>query len=50
MIRTYHDLFVNVGYRVRSEEIFHGVKDGAEIDVLIALFERPEKVDPPLGL
>ena len=50
IIRTYHDLFVNVGYRLASEEIFRGRKDGAEIEVLISVFGRSEKANPPVGL
>ena len=40
IIRTYRDLFLNVGYHLEAEEIFHGVKNGVEIDVLIALFQK----------
>ncbi len=40
LIRTYRDLFVNVGYQVNAEEIFHGRKNGLEIEVLITLFEK----------
>lgn len=50
IIRTYHDLFVNVGYRRESEEIFRGTKDGADIEVLISVFGKAEKADPPIGL
>jgi cyclopropane fatty-acyl-phospholipid synthase-like methyltransferase len=39
IIRTYHDLFRNVGYAA-SEEIFHGTKNAAELDVIIALFTK----------
>ncbi len=39
-IRTYRDLFLNVGYEIRSEEIFRGTKNGVQIDVLITLFEK----------
>ncbi len=38
IIRTYHDLFLNVGYRLESEEMFRGTKDGADLDVLISLY------------
>jgi SAM-dependent methyltransferase len=40
LIRTYRDLFVNVGYRVNVEEIFQGTKNGADIEVLITLLEK----------
>lgn len=38
VIRTYHDLFLNVGYECGTEEEFRGEKDGVEIAVLISLF------------
>jgi predicted TPR repeat methyltransferase len=38
IIRTYRDLFLNVGYQLDSEEIFRGTKDGADIEVIISLF------------
>jgi SAM-dependent methyltransferase len=45
LIRTYRDLFVNVGYRLEAEEIFRGTKDGADLEVLITLFAKvPEEV------
>jgi SAM-dependent methyltransferase len=40
IIRTYHELFVNVGYRLTSEETFLGTKEGADIEVLISLFSK----------
>jgi 2-polyprenyl-3-methyl-5-hydroxy-6-metoxy-1,4-benzoquinol methylase len=40
IIRTYHDLFRNVGFVVRNDTVFRGVKNGAEIEALITLFER----------
>jgi SAM-dependent methyltransferase len=40
IIRTYHNLFVNVGYRLESEEIYCGKKDGADIKVLISVFGK----------
>jgi SAM-dependent methyltransferase len=50
IIRTYHDLFVNVGYRVQSEQMFRGDKDGVDIEVLISVFDKPEKANAPAGL
>jgi SAM-dependent methyltransferase len=41
IIRTYRDLFLNVGYRLEAEEIFHGTKSGVDIEVLISLFVKP---------
>ena len=40
IIRTYHNLFVNVGYNIRAEEVFRGTKNGVSIEVLITLFEK----------
>jgi hypothetical protein len=40
IIRTYRDLFVNVGYHVAAEEMWQGSKDSVELDVLITLFEK----------
>jgi hypothetical protein len=40
LIRTYRDLFVNVGYGVEAEEIFQGTKNDVQIEVLITLFEK----------
>jgi SAM-dependent methyltransferase len=47
IIRTYHNLFVNVGYRRESERIFRGKKDGVEIEVLISVFEKAENTHFP---
>jgi SAM-dependent methyltransferase len=41
IIRTYHDLFRNVGYETESEEIVRGAKDGAELEILISRFVKP---------
>ena len=40
LIRTYRDLFVNVGYQVEMEESFRGTKNSVEIEMLITLFEK----------
>jgi SAM-dependent methyltransferase len=40
LIRTYRDLFVNVGYHIKTEETFRGTKNGVEIQALITLFEK----------
>ena len=40
VIRTYRDLFLNVGYRLEAEEIFRGSKDGATLEALISLFAK----------
>jgi predicted TPR repeat methyltransferase len=41
IIRTYKDLFVNVGYRLETDEIFTGTKNGADLEVLISVFLKP---------
>lgn len=40
VIRTYRDLFVNVGFDLARETVYTGVKDETSIDVLISLFEK----------
>lgn len=40
LVRTYHDLFRNVGYTIESETTYAGEKDGTAIDVLITVFNR----------
>jgi SAM-dependent methyltransferase len=47
LIRTYRDLFVNVGYQIKTEENFRGTKNSAEIDMLITLFEKPQENGHP---
>ena len=50
IIRTYHDLFLNVGYQLDAEETFRGTKDGADIEVIISLFGKaPAEKDSPLA-
>jgi SAM-dependent methyltransferase len=41
VIRTYHDLFRNVGYETESEETMRGAKDGVELEILISRFVKP---------
>jgi SAM-dependent methyltransferase len=41
LIRTYHDLFRNVGYQVETEEVMRGMKDGVELEVLITRLVKP---------
>jgi SAM-dependent methyltransferase len=38
LIRTYRDLFLNVGYTLETEEVFRGAKDGVPLEVLISVF------------
>jgi SAM-dependent methyltransferase len=40
VIRSYHDLFRNVGFRIEAEQIFRGNKNGADIEVQVTLFAR----------
>ena len=40
IIRTYRDLFLNVGYRLEAEETFHGTKNGVHLEVLISLYNK----------
>lgn len=44
IIRTYRDLFINVGYRLEHEENFKGSKNNVELDVLISLFRKPSNI------
>ena len=41
IIRTYRDLFLNVGYRLETEDIFQGTKNGVDFEILISLFVKP---------
>ena len=40
IIRTYRDLFVNVGYSLTSEEVFQGTKNGVQFEVLMSLLGK----------
>jgi SAM-dependent methyltransferase len=40
LIRTYHDLFRNVGYQLEAEELFKGAKKGVDFEVLTSLFTK----------
>ncbi len=46
VIRTYRDLCVNVGFLLEREEVFHGMKDDTELEVLISLLRRPPMTTP----
>ena len=41
IIRTYRDLFGNVGYHLDDERVFRGEKHGAQLEVLMSLFVKP---------
>lgn len=47
LIRTYRDLFVNVGYNVEAENIFKGTKRGVDFEVLVTLYTKPSQRTPP---
>lgn len=40
LIRTYRDLFLNVGYSLEAEEVFRGRKNGVDLEVLVSLFVK----------
>jgi predicted TPR repeat methyltransferase len=42
VIRTYRDLFVNVGYTIETEEVYKATKRGVEFEVLMTLYGKPE--------
>jgi SAM-dependent methyltransferase len=42
LIRTYRDLFGNVGYHLEAEEVFRGTKDSVELEVLMSRFGKRE--------
>jgi SAM-dependent methyltransferase len=41
IIRTYHDLFVNVGYGVERQDSFLGTKNDTALETLITIFLKP---------
>jgi predicted TPR repeat methyltransferase len=43
IIRTYRDLFVNVGYTIESEEVYKATKRGVQFEVLTTLYCKPEE-------
>jgi SAM-dependent methyltransferase len=40
IIGTYRHLFLNVGYGLKSEEIFRGEKNGVNLEVMISLYQK----------
>lgn len=42
IIRTYRDLFLNVGYELNAEKILAGEKHGVQLEVLMSLFRKSE--------
>ena len=44
IIRTYRDLFVNVGYTIETEEVYKAAKKGVDFEVLMTLYKKlPEE-------
>jgi SAM-dependent methyltransferase len=43
LIRTYRDLFVNVGFTIEREEVYKAAKKGVDFEVLITLFTKQPK-------
>ncbi len=43
LIRTYRDLFLNVGYRLEAEETLRGTKDGVALEILGSLFAKTQE-------
>jgi predicted TPR repeat methyltransferase len=44
IIRTYRDLFVNVGYMIEAEEVYKATKKGVDFEVLMTLYRKlPEE-------
>ena len=46
VIRTYRDMFLNVGYRLDTEELFSGRKNDVDLEVLISLFCNGDAMIP----
>ena len=46
VLRTYRDLFRNVGYELSVEQSLQGEKDGIMQDSLICLFDKPPHANP----
>src|SRR5919108_3389725 len=40
LTHTYRDLFVNVGYRIETEEVYKAAKKGVEFEVLMTLYNK----------
>lgn len=48
LIDTYRDLFLNVGFQLERQEMYCGIKEGAEMKVLMSLFatSASKSLDP----
>jgi hypothetical protein len=40
IIRTYHHLFVNVGYAIETKHIVRRTKNGQDFEILMTLYTR----------
>jgi SAM-dependent methyltransferase len=40
IIRTYRDLFVNVGYAIETEEVYKATKRGVDFEILMTLYRK----------
>jgi trans-aconitate methyltransferase len=40
LVRTYRDLFVNVGFKPERENVFSGLKNGVVIEALVSVFAK----------
>jgi 2-polyprenyl-3-methyl-5-hydroxy-6-metoxy-1,4-benzoquinol methylase len=47
IIRTYRDLFLNVGYEASAEKIFPGEKHGVQLELVISLLRRAGGASKP---
>jgi SAM-dependent methyltransferase len=45
LVRTYRDLFLNVGYSLEAEEVVRGAKHSVEYEILVDLFSKPAEGD-----
>ncbi len=46
LIRTYRDLFLNIGYSCEAEEVFRGTKNELVLEALILLLGKPPAGSP----
>jgi predicted TPR repeat methyltransferase len=42
IIRTYRDLFINVGYTIQREKVHTATKNGVEFEILMTLYCKPD--------
>jgi SAM-dependent methyltransferase len=46
LIKTYHDLFRNVGFVPEAEETFRGEKEGVALEAIISVYRKPQGAAP----